>query len=294
LVFSLCSLSVFYLFCAIEFRGFLLGFLYIKSSTKENFNAFSYLYGFSCFLGLAFLGNLLYENVDIRLYTYIISVQVRVLLFYSKLPTYFLHHWLPKAHVEVVTYGSAVLAGLMLKFGVPFLARYLESLFFGLFVRFFALFVMLNTSDYKVFVAYSSIVHITVFCMGLRLLSQFIFDYYIVPHTLLSARMFWFFGKIYRKKRVRLYPFFRNYLSRSLILLWLGLPLFVSFLAEALMFSYLFYDFVLCLRWFFVFVFYVWVSLKYLRGSLFLAEKEVISSKNFLVFSAVFCLFWWV
>jgi len=282
------------IFCVLEIRSFLLCFLYLKSSTKENFNAFSYLFRFSCFLGLTFLGNFSGRQVNIGLYTFLMCISMRVFIFFSKLPMYFLHHWLPKAHVEVVIYGSAILAGLMLKFRVPFLARYWDEMFFRLLVGFFALFVMLNTSDYKVFVAYSSIVHITVFCLGLRLLSNFIFDYYIVPHTLLSARMFWFFGEVYRKKRVRLFPFFRSYFSRVLILLWLGLPFFVSFLAEALMFSYLFYDQVLCLGWFLVFVFYVWVSLKFLRGSLFLIEKEVFPSKNFLVFFCVFCLFWWV
>jgi len=214
------------------------------------------------------------------------------IIFFSKLPIYFLHHWLPKAHVEVVTCGSAILARLMLKFRIPFLARFWDEVFFRLLVGFFALFSMMNTGDYKVFVAYSSIIHITVFCLGLRLLSTFIFDYYIVPHTLLSARMFWFFGEVYRKKRVRLSSFFRSFLSRSIILLWLGLPLYSNFLAEVLMFSYLFYDFDLMITWLLVFVFYVWVSLKFLRGSLFFTEKEVLPSKNFLMFFTVFCLFW--
>jgi len=282
------------IFCVLEFRSFLLAFLYLKSSTKENFNALSYLFRFSCFLGLAYLGNALRGLVNIRMYNFLIRISIRVFIFFSKLPMYFLHHWLPKAHVEVVTYGSAILARLMLKFGMPFLAGYWDEMFFGLAVGFFALFIIMNTSDFKVFVAYSSIIHMTVFCLGLRLLSTFIFDFYMVPHTLLSARIFWFYREVYGKKGVRLYPFFRSYLARRMVLLWLGLPFFVSFLAEALIFSYLFYDVLLCLRWFLVFVFYVWVSLKFLRGSLLYTEKEVFSPKNFLLFFGIFCLFWLV
>jgi len=280
-------------FCVLELRGFLLSFLFLKSSTKESFNAFCYLFRFSSFLRLAYLRNALGRLVNVRLYSFLIRISIRVFIFF-KLPMYFLHHWLPKAHVEVVTYRSVILAGLMLKFRVPFLARCWEELFFGLAVGFFALFIMINTSDYKVFVAYSSIVHITVFCLRLRLLSNFIFDLFVVPHTLLSAGMFWFFGMMYRKKSVRLYPFFGSYTARWLVLLWLGLPTFVSFLAEALIFSYLFYDVFLCLLWFLVFLFYIYVSLKFLRRSLLFAEKEVLSSKNFLVFFGIFLLFWLV
>lgn len=149
-----------------------------------------------------------------------------------------------------------MLARLFLKFRVPFLARMWEELFFGVTVGFLACLIILNTSDYKVFVAYSSIVHITVFCLRLGLLSCFVFDYYMVPHTLLSARMFWFFREMYNKKGVRLYPFFRSFSAGVMVLLWLGLPLFVSFLAEALIFSYLFYDILLVLFWLIVFVFY--------------------------------------
>lgn len=284
----------FIIFCFLELRACLLVYLYYKSSTKENFNASSYLFGFSTFLGIPFffLAEMYQNNKKIGLYNFYTNLTVRVALFFSKLPAYFLHHWLPKAHVEVVTIGSVVLARLMLKFRVPFLAGKVDQLFFGLFARLFILFIMMNTSDYKVFIAYSSVVHMTVFCVGLRFLSPFIFDFYMVPHTLLSAGIFWFFGEVYSKKSVRLFPFFRSFISRPMVLLWLGLPLFANFLAEALIFSYLFYDLFLNLRWFLVFVFYVWVSLKILRGSLFFTEKEVFPSKNFLNFFGVFCLFW--
>jgi NADH:ubiquinone oxidoreductase subunit 4 (subunit M) len=107
----------------------------------------------------------------------------------------------------------------MLKFRVPFVAGLWDELFFRLLVRFFGLFCMLGSTDFKVFVAYSSIIHMTVFCLGLRILSRGIFDYFIVPHTLLSRCIFWFFGGVYAKKGVRLFTFFGGYRPGSLVLL---------------------------------------------------------------------------
>jgi len=151
---------------------------------------------------------------------------------------------------------------------------------------------MLGSTDFKVFVAYSSIVHITIFCLRLRMLSRGIFDYFIVPHTLLSRCIFWFFGGVYAKKGVRLFTFFGGYRPGSLVLLWLGLPLFANFLAEAIMFPYLSYDVRSFLRWFFVFVGYVWVSLKFLSGSTLFKRKDPTALKNFLRCIRLFTLFW--
>jgi NADH-quinone oxidoreductase subunit M len=40
-----------------------------------------------------------------------------VFAFLVKLPIYFFHYWLPKAHVEAPSFGSIILAGLLLKLG---------------------------------------------------------------------------------------------------------------------------------------------------------------------------------
>jgi NADH:ubiquinone oxidoreductase subunit 4 (subunit M) len=37
--------------------------------------------------------------------------------FMVKVPLYFIHIWLPKAHVEAPTAGSVILAGILLKMG---------------------------------------------------------------------------------------------------------------------------------------------------------------------------------
>jgi len=61
------------IFVFLEVRALLLAYLFFKSSTKESFSAFAYLFSFSCFLRLLFLRNLIYDNVSIGLYTFFVS-----------------------------------------------------------------------------------------------------------------------------------------------------------------------------------------------------------------------------
>merc|ERR1739838_632098 len=98
---------------------------------------------------------------------------------------------------------SVVLAALMLKFGLPFLGGFFDEAFLRLFFGFFVCFIILNTLDYKVFVAYSSILHITIFCLRLRLFSHFVCEYFLLPHTLLSRTLFYYFRSSYKFFRVR-------------------------------------------------------------------------------------------
>lgn len=52
------------------------------------------------------------------------------LRFMMKFPVYFLHLWLPKAHVEAPTTASMLLAGLLLKLGTIGFLRIIGSLNF--------------------------------------------------------------------------------------------------------------------------------------------------------------------
>lgn len=93
-----------------------------------------------------------------------------VLLSFSvKLPVYGLHFWLPMAHVEAPTFGSMILAGVLLKLGGVGLIRLSSFVDFNFLSSFLLsylfLFLSLVTlvccfqSDFKRLVAYSSVSH---------------------------------------------------------------------------------------------------------------------------------------
>lgn len=129
-----------------------------------------------------------------------------LLVFIVKLPVFFLHLWLPKAHVEAPILGSILLAGVLLKLGGYGLYKnigYLLSFCFSLswfFIRFSIIgriymgFVCLRQVDFKSLVAYSSVVHI-----GPVLCSFFFILYYnilggvflILSHGICSMILFY-------------------------------------------------------------------------------------------------------
>jgi|SRR5579883_3207913 len=90
--------------------------------------------------------------------------------FAVKLPIYGLHFWLPIAHVEAPTFGSMILAGVLLKLGGVGLIRFfvffnvlaLKFVVIGYFFLFmvFVTLVCCLQSDFKRLVAYSSVSHI--------------------------------------------------------------------------------------------------------------------------------------
>lgn len=99
--------------------------------------------------------------------------------FLVKLPVFFFHLWLPKAHVEAPVSGSIILAGVLLKLGgyglfrVFCLFNFYGLFFFDFLIVFFlwggviTRLICLRQVDLKRLVAYSSIGHMGIMVSGL-------------------------------------------------------------------------------------------------------------------------------
>jgi len=178
--------------------------------------------------------------------------------FRVKLPLYGIHQWLPIAHVEAPTYGSTLLAGLLLKLGGCALFRcyfFLNGFNFVIVVvglirisLIYSVCCCCMQSDYKRLVAYSSVFHITFmfFVFTSNFASCFlILLVVIVTHGLTSPLMFGLVGatySIYGSRLIinlggllRLAPFL-FFLSLMSFLLNVPTPPFVSFLVEVFRF----------------------------------------------------------
>lgn len=187
LAFQRKSLLSFYLFFELSILPVLfliLGWGYQPERISSSFYIFFYtLFGslpllFIIVLILAKTGNMRYfidcDNANL------FRKSARIIIigaFLVKLPLYFTHMWLPKAHVEAPVAGSIILAGLILKLGGYGLL--LCSLFPIIFNSALILLVRLSSfggfavrmlitrlTDIKVIIAYSSVVHISLVAVG--------------------------------------------------------------------------------------------------------------------------------
>uniref|UniRef100_A0AAU6QEG0 NADH-ubiquinone oxidoreductase chain 4 n=1 Tax=Sperchon placodermus TaxID=3136837 RepID=A0AAU6QEG0_9ACAR len=152
-----------------------------------------------------------------------IFVFISIFMFLVKLPSYFFHLWLPKAHVEAPVSGSMILAGLLLKLGAFGLLMYLPFVFYNLFYvssYFYFLglwggvlscFICFRQVDLSKLVAFMSISHMGIVLSGIfsfSFISLFGLVFMLLAHGLSSSGLFF-----------SLNCFYERFFSRSLVLI---------------------------------------------------------------------------
>lgn len=274
-------------------------------SQIEKINSSFYLIFYSLFCSFPFL--FIYFSVNFIFsfcyYNFIISWEYFFFLslcFLMKFPVYFLHLWLPKAHVEAPTRARILLAGLLLKLGTAGFLRITYSFSFvfvnfWIFIAFIGIilcsFLCIFQRDSKALAAYSSITHIRFLLLSICLLIRvgksggFVI---IIAHGYTSTLLFFFIGLLYHEYNTRIVYFLNSFISSCIplsiffILMILsngGIPPSLSFFSEILV---IFSGFIM-MKAFGIFLFlYFLVSFYY---SIYFISRVLIGDKHLSVSS---------
>nr|BAD19007.1 NADH dehydrogenase subunits 4 [Neocalanus cristatus] len=145
-----------------------------------------------------------------------VMLMMLITAFLVKFPMFFVHQWLPKAHVEAPVSGSMILAGILLKLGgygmirMGFLLKVSSSLsmlsVFSLLGGGLLGVVCLSHSDMKVMIAYSSVVHMALIIVGVMSLTSWGINgamMVMLAHGFCSSGMFSCANMMYERSHSR-------------------------------------------------------------------------------------------
>nr|QJF47665.1 NADH dehydrogenase subunit 4 [Plebejus argus] len=214
LTFSMMNFFMFYLF----FEGSLIPTLLLIIGwgyQPERIQAGMYLLFYTLFMSLPLLMGIFYLNEEVKSlmiymmkfynFNYFMLYLSMILAFLVKMPMYFVHLWLPKAHVEAPISGSMILAGVMLKLGGYGMMR-IMIIFQKINMKFNYIWIIVSLVggvyismkcfcqyDIKSLIAYSSVAHMSLVIGGIMTMNYwgYMGSYILmIGHGLCSSGMF--------------------------------------------------------------------------------------------------------
>nr|AKE49631.1 NADH dehydrogenase subunit 4 [Liposcelis nr. bostrychophila AZ] len=198
-----------------------------KGKQIERKKASLYLFFFTLFFSFPFLALVIYFKTQffyslLSTSNYNLNMSYMSIFLYlgfmAKLPIFFFHMWLPKAHVEAPVHGSMVLAGVMLKLGgyglyKTILVSYKSWLHLGVWSKsilamgvLIASVYCLMLSDLKIIIAVSSVSHMSLSALSMSVLSKegmLGFFLMMISHGFLSPLLFFFANCLYERSKTR-------------------------------------------------------------------------------------------